>query len=74
MNLQNILSQIMNASNPMKMLTGMLTPQQNQMLSLFQNQPSDKQAQMLADICNQKNISKNDLMQIANMISSLKRK
>lgn len=73
MNLQNILGQMMNASNPMQMLMGMLTPQQNQAVRMFQSQPKDKQAEILAQMCKEKNISKNDFVKMNELINSLRK-
>lgn len=47
---------------------GMLNPQQKQMASQFKNLPNDKQAQALADYCNQNGISKEQLAQVVNML------
>lgn len=44
----------------------MLNPNQKQQTNQFQNKSKEEQAQMIADICNQKGISKNDLAQIIN--------
>ena len=44
----------------------MLNPNQKQQTNQFQNKSKKEQAQMIADICNQKGISKNDLAQIIN--------
>ena len=48
------------------MMMGMLNPNQKQQTNQFQNKSREEQAQMIADICNQKGISKNDLAQIIN--------
>ena len=52
----------------MSMLMGMLNPNQKQLLSNFQNQNGEKQAEEIARICNQKGISKSDLAQIINSL------
>ena len=71
MNIQNLLGQMMNSSNPMQMLMGMLNPNQKMLVNNFQGQPNEKQAEEIARMCNQKGITKNDL---ANIINSLKGK
>ena len=48
------------------MLMGMLNPTQKQMANQFQNQSQEKQAERIAQICNQKGISKSELAQIIN--------
>lgn len=47
---------------------GILNPQQKQMVSQLQNQPSDKQAEAIANYCNQNGISKDQLAQIISML------
>lgn len=49
----------------------MLTPQQSQALKMFQSQPKDKQAQILVNMCNEKNISKDELTMMNNILKSL---
>ena len=51
----------------------MLTPQQNQAVRMFQSQPKDKQAQILAQMCKEKNISKNDFVKMNELINSLRK-
>ena len=68
MNIMNLIGQVTRASNPMSMLMGMLNPNQKQLLSNFQNQNSEKQAEEIAKICNQRGISKSDLAQIINSL------
>ena len=48
----------------------MLNPQQQQLLNQFQSQPKDKQAEYIAQMCNQRGISKEDLEQLISMIQS----
>lgn len=66
--MMNLLGQVANANNPMSMLMGMLNPDQKQLVNNFQNQPSEKQAEEIAKICNQKGISKTELAQIVNTL------
>ena len=68
MDIQNLLSQMASSSNPMQMLMGMLTPQQKQTAKMFQSQPSEKQAEMLANYCNQNGISKQQFTDIMRML------
>lgn len=69
MNMQNLIAQMMNASNPMSMLTGMLNPNQKQQANLFQNKSAQEQAEEIARVCNEKGISKDQLSQIINMMN-----
>ena len=66
MNLQNLMSQLGNASNPMAMLTGMLNPNQKQLVSQFQNKTNQEQAEQIARVCNEKGITKEQLQAIIN--------
>jgi len=47
---------------------GLLNPQQKQLVNQMQSQPSEKQAQMIADYCNKNGISKQQLQGLMNMI------
>lgn len=68
MNIQNLLGQMMSSKKPMQLLTGMLNPQQKQMLNNFKSQPDNKKAQEIANYCNQNGISKEQLSNIIGMI------
>lgn len=68
MNIQNLLSQMRNASNPIAMLSGMLNPNQKQQVNQFQNKSNTDQAQQIADFCNQNGISKEQLQSIIGML------
>ena len=68
MNIQNLISQLGNSSNPMSMLMGMLNPNQKQQVNQFQNKSNIDQAQAIADYCNQNNISKEQLQNIIGML------
>lgn len=47
---------------------GMLNPQQKQMANQFQNLPNDKQAEAIANYCNQNGISKQQFTELMNML------
>ena len=68
MNIQNLIAQMGNASNPMSMLMGMLNPSQKQLLNQFQSKNGNDKAQQIADYCNQNGITKEKLQEIINMI------
>ena len=68
MNIQNLLSQLGNSNNPLQLAMSLLNPQQKQAVNQFQNQPNDKQAQMIADYCNKNGISKEQLKNIIGML------
>ena len=70
MNIQNLMSQLGTSSNPMALLTSMLTPNQKQLANQFKSKPSQEQAEEIARICNEKGITKEQLQQI---ISSFKK-
>ena len=67
MNLQNLISQLNNTTNPMTMLMGMLNPSQKQQASEFSNKSQQEQAEAVAKICNEKGITKEQLQNIIKM-------
>ena len=66
MNLENILTQLKTSTNPMGMMMNMLNSNQKTQANQFQSKSKEEQAQMIADICNEKGISKEDLNKIIN--------
>ena len=70
MNIQTLLAQLSQASNPMSMMMGLLNPNQKQALGQFQNKTTQEQAEQIAKICNEKGISKE---QLQNILSGFKR-
>ena len=68
MNIQNLLAQLGNASNPMQMMMSMLNPNQKQAVNIFQNKSSQEQAEQIAKICNEKGITKEQLESIVNAL------
>lgn len=66
MNLQNLMGQLGNATNPMALMMSMLNPNQKQQASQFQNKSAQEQAEEVARICNEKGITKEQLQQIIN--------
>ena len=67
MNIQNLLSQMMSSSNPLQMAMSLLNPQQKQLANQFQNLPSDKQAEAIAQYCNKNGITKQQLSELLGM-------
>ena len=66
MNMQNLLAQLQNASNPMQMLMGMMTGNQQQAMKQFQSKNKQQQAEEIAKMCNEKGITKEQLQSIIN--------
>ena len=66
MNIQNLLSQLGNATNPLQMMMGMLTGNQKQAVNLFQNKTTQEQAEAIANKCNELGISKEQFQGIIN--------
>ena len=64
MNLQNLMSQLGNSSNPMALMMSMLNPNQKQLATQFQNKSKEQQAEEVARICNEKGITKEQLQTI----------
>ena len=67
MNIQNLMSQLGNASNPMSLMMSMLNPSQKQMASQFQNKTTQEQAEEIAKLCNEKGITKEQFQSIVSM-------
>jgi hypothetical protein len=44
-----------------------MTPQQKQLAEAFKQKPSDEQCNMIADFCNQNNISQEQFKNLLNM-------
>ena len=56
----------------MQMMSSMLTPQQRQMVSQLQGQPQEAQAQRIADIANERGLTKQDLQRIIDFMKNAK--
>ena len=69
MNIQNLMSQLGQSTNPMAMLMGMLNSNQKQLVNQFQNKPDTEKAQAIADYCNSNGISKDKLQKIIGMLN-----
>ena len=67
MNIQNLLAQLTSSSNPMQMITSMLSGNQKQQVSQFQNKTTNEQAEEIAKLCNEKGITKEQLQNIFNV-------
>ena len=52
----------------MQMMSSMLTPQQRQMVSGFNNLSQEQQAEKIAQLCNQKGITKQQLAEYINKL------
>lgn len=70
MNVQNLMSQMMNSSNPMAMMMGLLNPSQKQSVNNFRGLGRNGQAQAIANYCNQNGITKEQLSNILKMTRS----
>ena len=68
MNMQNILVQLMKSSNPIQMLMNTLNPNQTQAVNNFKSMTSNEQAEKIAQLANEKGLSKEDLQKIINMM------
>ena len=68
MNLQNLMAQLMNAQNPAQMIMGLMQPNSKDLLNSFTSLSNEAQAQKIADICNQKGITKEQLTAIYNQL------
>ena len=68
-NIQNLISQLMMSNQPQQMLSSLLNPQQQQIFSNLKNKSGDEQAAAIAQMCNEKGITKEHLAQIIGMIN-----
>ena len=69
MNIQNLMSQLNNATNPMAMMMSMLTGNQKQVANQFQNKTTQEQAEAIANKANELGISKEQLQSIISMFN-----
>ena len=64
MDIISLLNQVNSSSNPLNMVMSMLPGNQKQLFNKIANTETDEQkAQILADLCNKNNISKEQLEQ-----------
>lgn len=64
MDIMSLLNQVNSSSNPLNMVMNMLPSNQKQLFNKIANSETDEQkAQILADLCNKNNISKEQLEQ-----------
>lgn len=64
MDIMSLLNQVNSSNNPLNMVTNMLPSNQKQLFNKIANTETDEQkAQILADLCNKNNISKEQLEQ-----------
>lgn len=64
MDIMSLLNQVNSSSNPLNMVMSMLPGNQKQLFNKIANTETDEQkAQILADLCNKNNISKEQLEQ-----------
>ena len=66
MNLQNLMSQLKMSTNPMAMMMGLLNPSQKQQVNQIQGLNKEQQAEKIAEVCNEKGITKEQLQSIIN--------
>ena len=69
MNIQNLIAQLNNATNPMSMLMNMLTGSQKQQVNQFQSKTTQEQAEAIANKCNELGINKEQFTQLINMMN-----
>jgi hypothetical protein len=61
------------SNQPQQALTSLLNPQQLQLFNTIKSQPTEKQAESIAQMCNEKGISKEQFAQMINLINGNKR-
>ena len=72
LNLQNLTSQIMMSNQPQQALLNLLNPQQLQVFNQLNSKPNESKAEAIAQMCNEKGITKEQLAQILNLIKGNK--
>ena len=72
MNIANLMSQLGKSSNPMSMMMNILTPNQQNQVNSFKSLSSNEQAEKIAQIANEKGLTKEDLQRIVNMFNGKK--
>ena len=68
-NIQNLMSQLMMSNQPQQMLSSLLNPQQLQIFNGLSGKSGNEQAAAIAQMCNEKGITKDQLAQIVKMIN-----
>ena len=69
MNMQNLVSQLTNSTNPLALMMSILNPSQKNQANQFKNKPMYEQAEEIAKMCNEKGITKEELQKIINTFS-----
>jgi len=72
LNMQSLLSQLLMSNQPLQAASSLLTPQQRQFFNQFQTQPQQRQAEIIAKLCNEKGITKEQYAQFVSYISGNK--
>lgn len=68
MNIQNLMNQLQNVSNPTSFLTNMLNPSQKQAVNSFSGKSQQEQAEAIASKCNELGISKDDFTKLVSLL------
>ena len=68
MNIQNLMNQLQNVTNPMSFLTNMLNPSQKQAVNSFSSKSQQEQAEAIASKCNELGLSKDDFTKIVSLL------
>ena len=66
-NPQALISQILMSNQPQQAIINLLSPQQLQLFNQLNNKPSEEQAAAIAQMCNERGITQEQLAQILNL-------
>lgn len=66
-NPQALISQILMSNQPQQAIINLLSPQQLQLFNQLNNKPSKEQAAAIAQMCNERGITQEQLAQILNL-------
>lgn len=67
-NLQTLMSQVMMSKQPQQALLSLLSPQQLNLFNQLNGRPNEEQAAAIAQMCNERGISKDQLAQMLSLI------
>lgn len=71
-NPQNLMAQILTSKQPYQAVLSLLNPQQLQLFNSLDGKPSNEQAAAIAQMCNERGITKDQYAQIVNLIKGNK--
>ena len=68
-NLQALMSQVLMSSQPQQALLNLLSPHQLNLFNAINNKPNEERAAAIAQLCNERGITKEQYAQMINLIN-----